>query len=198
MARATLSLSKEPWGSVFPFTILFVVFTASSTQPLDLGYAMEDSLCLTHYVLRNSWNVLKAKGGPPLVLSSSGAPYIWNNCWQMDISLVVVAWPGSKRYKMSQPVSLSVQARYVWSPIWKRSMTICRNGQSDRVICYPSDELVLDVNVGQIMFTVGAWEIAVCGHGSKVNQVLLNRFTFMLWHWHECNPMDHRVQSLSD
>ena len=40
------------------------------------------------------------------------------------------AWLGSKRYKMSQPVCLSAQARYVWSPIWKRSMTICWNSQS--------------------------------------------------------------------
>ena len=54
MARATLSLSKEPWRSVFLFTILFAVFTASSAQPLDWGYAMEDCLRLTDHVLRSA------------------------------------------------------------------------------------------------------------------------------------------------
>ena len=130
IARATLSLSKEPWGPVFPFTILFAVFTASSAWTLDWRYATKDSLCLTHHILRNSWNALEVKGKPPLVLSSSGAPYVLNGCWQMDINLVVVVWPGSRWYKMSQPVNLSVKARYVWSPVWKRSMTICWNGQS--------------------------------------------------------------------
>ena len=39
MARATLLLTKEPWGPVFPFTILFAVFNVSSAQPLDCQYA---------------------------------------------------------------------------------------------------------------------------------------------------------------
>ena len=80
MAWATLSLSKEPWGPAFPFTILFVVFTTSSARPLYWGYAMEDSQCLTLHVLRNSWNVLEVKGGLLSVLSSSRAPYVWNSC----------------------------------------------------------------------------------------------------------------------
>ena len=86
MAQKTLS--KEPRRPVFPFTVPFAVFTASSAQPLDWGYATEDCLRLTHHVLMNSWNALEAKGGPPSVLSSSGAPYVWNRCWQMDITLV--------------------------------------------------------------------------------------------------------------
>ena len=112
MARETLSLSKEPWGLVFPFTILFAVLTVSSARQLDWGYATEDSLCLTHYVWRNFWNMLEVKGGPPSVLSSSGVPYVWNRCWQMDINLDEVAWPDFWWYKMSQLVSLSAQARY--------------------------------------------------------------------------------------
>ena len=127
MVWATLSLSKESWGPVF-------LFTMSSARPLDWGYVMEDSLCLTHHVLRNSWNVLEVKGGPPSVLSSSEAWYLWNSCQQMDFNLVVVAWHGFKQYKMSQPVSLSMQARYVWSPIWKRSVTNCWNGQSGNCV----------------------------------------------------------------
>ena len=90
MAQTTLSLSKEPWGPVFPFTILFAVFTVSSAQPLDWGYATEDSLCLTHYVLRSSWNMLEVKGGSLSVLSLFGAPYAWYSCQLMDINLDVV------------------------------------------------------------------------------------------------------------
>ena len=60
-----------------------------------IGDATEDSLCLTHHVLRNSWNMFEVKVGPPLVLSSSGAPYVWNSCRQMDVNLDVVASPGS-------------------------------------------------------------------------------------------------------
>ena len=70
---------------------LFTVLTASSARPLDWGCATEDSLCLTHHVLKNSWNMLEVKGGPPLIPSLSGAPYVRNRCQQMDINLVVVA-----------------------------------------------------------------------------------------------------------
>ena len=130
MAWTTLSLSKEPWGPVFPFTILFVIFTVSSARPLNRGYATEDSLCLTHHVWRNSWNTLEMKGGPPSVLSSSGVLYVWNRCRQMGINLDVVAWAGFRWYKMSQPVSLSAQARYTTWPTWNMSITICWNGHS--------------------------------------------------------------------
>ena len=91
LVQATLSLSKKLWGPVFPFTILVAVFTASSAWPLDWGYATEDNLCLTHHVLRNSSNLLEAKGELPSVLSSSEAQYVWNSCRQMDINLVTVA-----------------------------------------------------------------------------------------------------------
>ena len=77
---ATLLLSKELWVPVFPFTILFAVFTTSSARPLDWGYMTEDSLCLTHHILRNFWNMLEVKGRLLLVLSSSGAPYVRNSC----------------------------------------------------------------------------------------------------------------------
>ena len=121
MAWATL-LFKEPWGPVFPFTILFTVFTVNSARPLDWGNATEDSLCLTHHVWRNFWNMLEVKGGPPSIRSLSGVPYVWNMCWQMDINLDVVVWPGFRWYNMSQPVSLSAQARYAMWLTW--NMTI--------------------------------------------------------------------------
>ena len=130
MAQATLLLSKEPWGAVFPFTILFVAFTVSSARPLDWGYVTEDSLCLAHHVWRNSWNMPEVKSGQPLEFSSSGVPYVWNRCRQMDTNLDGVAWPGFRWYKISQPVSLSAQARYTTWPTWKMSITICWNGHS--------------------------------------------------------------------
>ena len=43
---------------------------------VDWEYATEDSLCLTHHLQRNSWNMLEVKGGLPSVLISYGAPYI--------------------------------------------------------------------------------------------------------------------------
>ena len=94
MAQATLSLSKEPWGDVFPFTILFAVFTTSTAWPLDWGYMKVNSLCLIYHILRNSSIILEVKGRPPSVLTSSGVPYVWNNCWQMNVNLDLVAWPG--------------------------------------------------------------------------------------------------------
>ena len=80
MARAALSLSREPWASVFPLTILFAVFTASSARPLDWGYVTEDRLCFTPHVWRNPWNAVEVNGWPPSVLISSGVPYVWNSC----------------------------------------------------------------------------------------------------------------------
>ena len=130
MARAALSLSREPWVSVLPLTILFAVFTASSARPLDWGYATEDRLCFTPHVWRNSWNAVEVNGWPPSVLISSGVPYVWNSCRQMDINFDVVAWPGFRWYNMSQPVNLSAQARYVTCPTWNMSITICWNGHS--------------------------------------------------------------------
>ena len=50
------------------------------------------------------------------MLSSSGAPYVWNISLQMDINLEATACPGLIRYRMSHPVSLSAQARYVNDP----------------------------------------------------------------------------------
>ena len=131
IAQVTLSFSKEPWGSVFQFTILFVIFTMSSVQPLDWEYATEDSLCFIHDVWRNCWwNMLEVDSGQLSVLSSSGVPYAWNSCWQMDINLDVIVWHGFRRYKVSQLVSLSAQARYIMCPTWNMSITICRNGHS--------------------------------------------------------------------
>ena len=79
-------------------------FTASSARPLDWGYATEDRLCFTPHIWRNSWNAVEVNGWPPSVLISSGVPYVWNCCRQMDINFDVVAWPGFKWYNMSQPV----------------------------------------------------------------------------------------------
>ena len=150
MARATLSLSKELWGPVFPFTILFAVFTASFPWPLVWGYATEDSLCLTRYIIRNSWNMLEAKGGLPSVLSSSGVSYALNSCQQMDINLDVVAWPGFWWYEMSQPVNLSVQARYTMWPTWNMFITICWNGHSREEVIVMDSHGLLGAMVAQI------------------------------------------------
>ena len=104
---------RNPVGRpVFPFTILFAVFTVSSARLLDWGYVTEDSLCLTHCVSRNSWNMLEVKGGLLSVLSLSQAPYDWNSYWQMDINLDEVAWPGSSWYKMSQSICLCRQGTH--------------------------------------------------------------------------------------
>ena len=128
MARATLSLSKETWGPVFLFTILFTVFTASYAQPLDWGYATEDNLCLTDHVWRSSWNMLEVKGGPPSVLSSSGVPYVsigvnrWTSTWMWQHNLVLCGtrWANLLVYLY----------RYAMWPTWNMSITICWNGHS--------------------------------------------------------------------
>ena len=70
------------------------------------------------------------KSGPPSLLNSSGAPYIWKISRQIEISLDALACPWFKWCIMSQPVSLSALARYVCPPAWNRSNTICWNGQS--------------------------------------------------------------------
>ena len=86
MALATLSLSNEPWGSVLPLTILLVVFTSSSTLPLDWGYATEDSVGFTHHVLSMFWS-LKACGGttirldPELSLAGIGNVFCLSWIW---------------------------------------------------------------------------------------------------------------------
>ena len=79
-----LSLSKEFWRLVFPFSIVIMVFTTSSVWPLDWGYATKDSRYLTRHDWRNSWNMLEVKGGSPSVLSSSGLLHVVNSqtCWQ--------------------------------------------------------------------------------------------------------------------
>ena len=115
---------------MLPFTILFVVYKASSALLLDWGYATESSQCFTRHVFRTCRNRLDMKGGPPLLLSSFETPYVWDSSWQIDINLEVVAWPCFCWYKISQLVNLSVETRYVKCLLEKKFITICWKDQS--------------------------------------------------------------------
>ena len=117
---------------------------------LCLEYVTEDSLCFTQHIWRNSWNMPEVKGGAPSVLSSSGVPYVWNSCQQMDINLDVVAWFGFRWYKMSQPVSLSAQVRYATYPTWNMSISIWWNGHSRDGVMVMGSHVWLGVMVAQI------------------------------------------------
>ena len=79
------------------FTFLFAVFTTISAPSLHWGHATEDSPCFPHHIWSNCRDILSVKGGS----SSSGLPYVWNSCQQIDINLDVAAWLSFRWYKMS-------------------------------------------------------------------------------------------------
>ena len=68
------------------------------------------TVCASHTMILRIVEIrLDFKGGPPLLLSFSGALYIWDRPQQININLGLVAWHGFRWYKISLPVS-----RYKW------------------------------------------------------------------------------------
>ena len=69
--------------------------------------------------------MLEVRGGLLSLLSSLGVPYVWNSCWQININLDVVAWPGTK---------WTCQFVYLHRKVFNVPDTICWKGHFRDVV----------------------------------------------------------------
>ena len=81
-ALASLSVSKFPSMPTFSLSNLLIVFTPSSALRLDLGCYADDNQWATLHLFKNSWVSIAVYSGPPLLASSSGAP--WVTKWYLN------------------------------------------------------------------------------------------------------------------
>ena len=94
IARAALSLFREPSAEVLFMMMRLALLTPNSARPFDWGYSAEEFLWLTPHCARNLPNSSDLNCGPPSELSSSGTPYVTNNVRNVMIMHLLVDWWG--------------------------------------------------------------------------------------------------------